>query len=393
MSAGLPPLRVAIVAGEESGDLLGADLVAALKRHTGRPLQLAGVGGRHLAEQGLRSLFDGSEIALMGFTSVVRRLPLLVRRIGQTAEAIIAFRPDVLITIDSPAFGLRVAAKVKARLPFVKAVHYVCPSVWAWAPKRAPKMAAYIDHVLCLLPFEPEALKRLNGPPGTFVGHRLTRDPAIADAAAQQSARLIRQSEGRRVLLVLPGSRRSEVSALLKPFSETIAVLRARGHEFDAVLPTVPHVARLVREAASTWPVLPEIVDTTEARISAFARADAAIAASGTVSLELALAGVPLISCYRTDALATLMMRMITVWSASLPNLVADWPVVPEYYNDYLRPEHMARAIEQLWTESPARRAQLQGFEQIRRILRTERSAGDVAAEVIAGLLPAAPAG
>ncbi len=387
-----PPLRVAIVAGEESGDLLGADLVAALQRRTGRRLELAGVGGRHLAAQGLRSLFDGSEIALMGFSAVVTRLPLLMRRIRQTAEAIVAFRPDVIVTVDSPAFGLRVAERVKARLPYVRAVHYVCPSVWAWAPQRAAKMAAYVDHVLCLLPFEPAALANLKGPPGTFVGHRLTRDPQIADAAAQQSARHLRQSEGRRTLMVLPGSRRSEVRGLIAPFGETVSILRARGHDFDCVIPTVPHVAAAVREAVSAWPVVPEVVEGPEAKVAAFARADAAIAASGTVTLELALAGVPLVSCYRLDPLARLAQRLVTVWSASLPNLVADWPIVTEYYNEHIRPQHMARAIEQLWRDTPARRAQLQGFEQVRRALRTERPSGDIAADVIAGLLPPAPA-
>ncbi len=381
------PLRIAIVAGEESGDLLGADLMGALARRVDGPIEIAGVGGRHLAAHGLKSLFDGSEIALMGFTAVIGKLPRLMRRLRQTTEAIIAFRPDVLVTIDSPAFSLRVAERVKARLPFVKAVHYVCPSVWAWAPQRARKMAAYVDHVLCLLPFEPAALERLDGPAGTFVGHRLTRDATIADAAAQQSARLLRQAEGRRTLLVLPGSRRSEVASLLSVFAETVEVLRGRGREFDVVIPTVPHVADAVRAGVADWKVQPEIVETAKARMAAFAKGDAALAASGTVTLELALAGVPLISCYKTDFITGLAQRMITVWSASLPNLVADWPVVPEYYNEYVRPQHLARTIEQLWTDTPARRAQLQGFEQIRRALRTERPSGEIATDVILGLL------
>ncbi|HRP78868.1 MAG TPA: lipid-A-disaccharide synthase, partial [Aquamicrobium sp.] len=149
------PLRIGIVAGEESGDLLGADLIAALSRLTGRPVELVGVGGRHLGSAGLTPLFDGSEIALMGITAVLRDLPRLMRRIGQTASAIAAAKPDCLITIDSPDFSLRVARKVRAAAPKIPIIHYVCPSVWAWRPGRAPAMRAYVDRVLCVLPFEP----------------------------------------------------------------------------------------------------------------------------------------------------------------------------------------------------------------------------------------------
>lgn len=381
------PLRIGVVAGEESGDLLAADLVAALSRRTGRPVELVGVGGRHLAALGLEPLFDGSEIALMGFTAVLRDLPRLMRRIGQTAAAIAEARPDCLITVDSPDFSLRVAKKVRAAAPGIPIVHYVCPSVWAWRPGRAAAMRAHVDKVLCVLPFEPEALRRLDGPEGVYVGHRLTTHPGVLAARAAQTARIAGTGDRPRRLLVLPGSRRSEVRRLLGPFGETLCALGQRGNEFEVIVPTVPHVAPLVEEAVSDWPVRTRVVTGEEGKWQAFGEADAALAASGTVSLELALCGVPMVSCYRTDLLASALMRFITVWSASLPNLIADWPVVPEAYNEYLRPAYLARLIEQLWAETPARAAQVDGLAQVAARMATERPAGDLAAEAVLSLL------
>jgi len=378
------PLRIGIVAGEESGDLLGADLIAALSRLTGRPVELVGVGGRHLGSAGLTPLFDGSEIALMGITAVLRDLPRLMRRIGQTASAIAAAKPDCLITIDSPDFSLRVARKVRAAAPKIPIIHYVCPSVWAWRPGRAPAMRSFIDRVLCVLPFEPEALRALGGPEGVYVGHRLAAHPGVLAARAAQAAR---PAGGRRQLLVLPGSRRGEVRRLLGPFGETLRLLAERGNGFDVTVPTVPHVAALVEEGVSGWPVRPRVVTGEDEKWLAFGRADAALAASGTVSLELALSAVPMISCYRTDWIWSAVMRWITVWSASLPNLIADWPVVPEAYNDYVRPAWLARLIEQLWADTPARAAQLDGLRQVAARLETAQPAGDLAAQAVLSLI------
>lgn len=381
--SGERPLRIAIVAGEESGDLLGADLVAALGRMTGRPVELVGVGGRHLRALGLAPLFDGAEIALMGVTAVLRDLPRLVRRIRQTADAVAKAEPDCLITIDSPEFSLRVARRLRATAPSVPIVHYVCPSVWAWRPGRAPDMRAYVDRVLCVLPFEPEALARLDGPEGVYVGHRLASHPGVLAARAAQRGRAGAGLGGPRKLLVLPGSRRSEVRRLLGPFGETLCLLGQRGTAFEVTIPTVPHVAGLVQDAVADWPVRPRIVQGEDEKWAAFGEADAALAASGTVSLELALAGVPLISCYRTDWVWSAAMRLITTWSASLPNLIADWPVVPEAYNDYLRPGYLARLTEQLWADTPARAAQLDGFRQVAERMATQRPSGELAAEAV----------
>lgn len=374
------PLRIAMVAGEESGDLLGVDLAESLRKITGRPVELSGVGGRHLREAGMDPLFDGSEIALMGITAVVKELPKLMRRINQTAAHIVASKPDCLITIDSPDFALRVAKKVREADPNIPIIHYVCPSVWAWRPGRAPAMKPYIDEILCVLPFEPEALRTLDGPQGTYVGHRLAGNPGVAQAAQMQTERI---REGRRTLLVLPGSRRSEVGRLLRPFGETVGILAKRGHDFEVVVPTVPHVAQIVRDGCLEWPVWPRFVESAEEKWRTFGEADAALAASGTVLLELALSRVPMISCYRPDWMASQLMRFVTTWSAALPNLIADWPVVPEFYNDFVRPEYLARLIEQLWTDTPARIAQIDGLLHVARRMKMPKPPGDLAAEVV----------
>jgi len=377
------PLKIAIVAGEESGDLLGADIVQALKRMTGREVRLVGIGGRHLQALGLVPLFDGAEIALMGLSAILRDLPRLMRRISQTASAVAAEKPDCLITIDSPDFSLRVAKKVRAADPSIPIVHYVCPSVWAWRPGRAVAMKPYIDHILCILPFEVKELSRLGGPPGTYVGHRLTHDPGLLGAARAQGQPRDLSGDRVKTLLVLPGSRRGEVSRLAGPFGETVSALRARGHRLRLLLPTVPHVADLVRTSVARWDEKPEIIVETERKWQAFGKADAALIASGTVSLELALSGVPMVSCYKFDPIMLMVQSLITVWSAALPNLIADRPVVPESYNQYVRPRYLARQLEALFSDTAYRTWQKDGFAEVARRMATDRPSGDIAAEVV----------
>ncbi|EKF19525.1 lipid-A-disaccharide synthase [Nitratireductor pacificus] len=383
MSAVSRPLQLAIIAGEESGDLLGADLVAALSASAGTPVALTGVGGRGLQALGLEPLFDADDIALMGISAILRDLPRLVARIGQTARAIVAAKPDCLVTIDSPEFSLRVAKKVRAMAPDIPIIHYVCPSVWAWRPGRAPAMRPHVDEILCLLPFEPDELRRLDGPPGTFVGHRLATDPDIR-AAAQAHLKNGKPAKTlTRNLLMLPGSRKGEVSRLMEPFGKTARHLAEAGHDFRILIPTVPHVAGMVEEASRQWQVRPEIILDAERKWQAFAAADAALACSGTVSLELALARVPSVICYKTDFVARALIPLISVWSAALPNLIAGWPVVPEHFNQFVRPNYLARQIAQLWDDTPLRAAQMAGFAAVAQALETPRPSGALAAEVV----------
>ncbi len=377
--------KIGIIAGEESGDILGADLVEALRSISGREVRLVGVGGPHLAAQGLVSLFDPAEIALMGISAILSKLPRLISLIGKTAAYIIAEKPDCLVVIDSPDFCHRVARKVRAANPSIPIVNYVCPSVWAWRPGRAAAMTAYIDHVMAILPFEPKVLQELKGPPATYVGHRLAGDAGMLAAAANQAAlEPARATGGVKTLLVLPGSRNSEVKRHAPIFGEALGILKARGMAFNAVLPVTPNVEASVRNLVQSWPVMPDIITGNSGKLAAFGRADAALAASGTVTLELALAGVPLVSCYKFDPLAKFVSEhFVTSWTASLPNLIADSPVVPEQYNAYVRAPMLARQIERLINPSAARSAMLEGFQRIRDTMATNVSAGELSASVV----------
>ncbi|ADV13085.1 MULTISPECIES: lipid-A-disaccharide synthase [Mesorhizobium] len=377
-------LKIAIVAGEESGDLLGADIVRSLRQAAGREVQLVGLGGRHLQTLGLVSPFDAGEIALMGFSAVLRDLPRLMRRISQLAKTVADEKPDCLVTIDSPDFSLRVAKKVRAANPSIPIIHYVCPSVWAWRPGRAVAMKPYVDHILCILPFEVKELERLGGPSGTYVGHRLTHDAGLLAAAKAQELPRDLSPDRVKTLLVLPGSRRGEVRRLLDPFGETVSILRARGHRLRLLLPTVPHVADLVKSSVNRWDEKPEIIVDPQRKWQAFGKADAALIASGTVSLELALAGVPMISCYRLDPVARILAPyLVSVWSALLPNLISDRALIPEFYDGYIKPNNLARQLEALFADSGMRAWQKDGFAEIRRRMATGRPSGEIAAQVV----------
>jgi lipid-A-disaccharide synthase len=381
------PLKVAVVAGEVSGDLLGADLIAALKRQHAGPLTLVGVGGDALEAQGLRSLYDYSELSLMGFTQVLSHLPRLIARINETASAIIAARPDVLIIIDSPDFTHRVAKRVRKALPDLPVVNYVCPSVWAWKEYRAQAMLGYVDHVLAVLPFEPDVMERLGGPPTTYVGHRLVTDASLLETRRQRALRAFPAHAGEKTILLLPGSRSSEITRLLPVFHGAMEELSRRNNLTRYILPTVERREQLVRGLVVDWKTRPEIVVGPQAKWQAFAEADAAIAASGTVILELGLAGVPVVSTYSTDWIVKLLHKQIKAWTAALPNLIADYVLVPEQINEMLRPGVLARWLERLSTDTLQRKAMLEGFELVWERMQTERPPGERAASIVLEVL------
>jgi lipid-A-disaccharide synthase len=380
-------LKVGVIAGEVSGDLLGGDLIAALKAAHDGPVELVGVGGEALEAQGLASLFDFSELSIMGLTQVIARLPNLIRRINQTAAAIIAARPDVLIIIDSPDFTHRVARKVRAALPDLPVVNYVCPSVWAWKEYRAKAMLPYVDHVLAVLPFEPAAMKRLGGPETTFVGHRLTADSSLLKVREIRAGRPVKVPGEEKTIMLLPGSRSAEIKALLPVFGEAAREFVARNGPTRFVLPTVPRQEKLVREIAAGFEVKPEITADTDGKWAAFAEADAALAASGTVILELGLAGIPMVSAYKTDWLITMLAKRIKTWSGALPNLIADYAVVPEYVNDVVRPASLCRWAERLSSDTMQRRAMLEGFDLTWERLQVPVPAGEAAAGIVLQVL------
>ncbi|OCW56573.1 lipid-A-disaccharide synthase [Hoeflea olei] len=380
-------LKLAVVAGEASGDILGADLVRALARATGEQPDLVGVGGDRLIAEGLTSLFDYTELSIIGFSAVIAQLPRLIRRIGQTADAIIAARPDCLIIIDAPDFSHRVARKVRKALPDLKIINYVCPTVWAWKPERAPAMRAYVDHVLSVFPFEAEIVESLGGPPLTYVGHRLVDDPGLVAARAAQMARRQAGPQDERLCLILPGSRRSEVRRLAPVFGRAARDLAALDPGMRFVLPAGAHVERQVRDEVLGWDVDCRIVTGDAAKWQAFGQADVAIAASGTVLLELALAGVPHISSYKLDPIARQLVNLVTSWSAALPNLVAGHVVTQEFYDNQVRAERLARLAAQLAQDTPYRTAVLASLDLVWSRMQTGEPASDIAARTVLEVL------
>ncbi|WP_158598457.1 lipid-A-disaccharide synthase [Notoacmeibacter ruber] len=384
------PLTIAVVAGEESGDILAADLIAELRDLTGRQIDLIGTGGEHLAKLGQRSLIDPEDISIKGIAAVLTSLPKLLNHIRRVSSAIVKARPDALLIVDSPDFTHRVARRVRAALPDLPVIDLVCPQVWAWRQWRAKEMASYIDHVLCLLPFEPEALARLEGPAATYVGHRLARLESLKSSFEVQKARQVGDEP---TLLLLPGSRGRDAKVLLPRYKEAILLLEELGHRPRLVLPTVARIEPLVRELVADWPREVTILTGEQARHKAFASADIAVAASGTVTLELALGGLPFVSTYRIDKVAWWAHQFIPVWSTSLPNLVADRPIIPELHDFDGRPSNIARELARLLESEQARGAQKEGFAAIRDRMDVSEPPGRVGARMLMEVIESASAG
>ena len=318
-----------------------------------------------MAREGLESLFPIEELSIIGLAAVVKDLPKILGLIKETAIAVTEAAPDILVIIDSPDFTHRVARRVRAKDPRLPIVDYVSPSVWAWRPGRARAMLRYVDHVLALLPFEPEAYRRLHGPPCSYVGHPLTEQLSSLRPNADEAAR---RAQSPPVLLVLPGSRRSEIRHHMAVFGQAVARLQEQGVAFELVLPTMPHLQEAVVEAVKTWPVQPQVVIGEQEKRAKFRIAHAALAKSGTVTLELALAGVPMVTAYRTGTVeAWILRRAIKVNSVILANLVIGENVVPEFLQEDCTPEKLAAALRDvLERQRPASQA-VRGLRQDRR--------------------------
>jgi lipid-A-disaccharide synthase len=352
--------RIFLIATEESGDRLGAALMKVLRQRLGDAVVFEGVGGRAMAKEGLATLFPIEELSIVGLAAVVKQLPKILRLIAQTTEAALAAEPD----------------------PNIPIVDYVSPSVWAWRQGRARAMRRYVDHVLALLPFEPAAYQRLQGPPCSYVGHPLTEQFASLRPNPAEQAR--RDSEPP-ALLVLPGSRSSEVRHHLAVFGAALGQLRALGVSFELMLPTMPHLAETVREGIADWPVAPTIVmGETEKRV-AFRSARAALAKSGTVTLELAISGVPMVTAYKVGGLeAFILRRAIKVQSVILANLVIGEEVIPEFLQENCTPENLAAALRAVLSDTPERRRQVEAFARIDAIMSTGKEPPSVrAADIV----------
>ncbi|MGF1621295.1 MAG: lipid-A-disaccharide synthase [Rhodomicrobiaceae bacterium] len=358
--------RIFIVAGEHSGDHLGGKLMAALKARSEVPILFSGVGGEMMEAEGMRSIFPLSDVAVMGPLAILAHLPKLVRRVYQTVDAALAADADGVIIIDSPEFTHPIAKRIRRKKPLIPIIDYVSPSVWAWRPGRAKKMAPYVDHLLAILPFEPEAHERLGGPPCSYVGHPMIEKlDWIRELDAQELATRLALDPAKPVLLVLPGSRPTEVRRLMEPFGQAVAGLMENVGPMEVILPAVDSVRPLIEEALKGWPIQPHLVSGQDDKFKAFKLAKAALAASGTVTLELGLAGVPMVVAYKVDWLAERLRFLLKVPSVVLANLVIGQNVFPELLQEDCTPEKLTEALLPLFGDTPERARQLAGLGTI----------------------------
>jgi lipid-A-disaccharide synthase len=367
-----------LIATEESGDRLGSALMKVLRQRLGDDVRFEGVGGSSMAREGLQSLFPIEELSIIGLAAVLRKLPSILKLITRATEDVLRARPDVLVIIDSPDFTHRVAKRVRQRDPSIPVVNYVSPTVWAWRPGRAKAMRAYVDHVLALLPFEPEAHRRLGGPPCTYVGHPLIEQiDALRPNADEQARRETKPP----VLLVLPGSRRSEIRHHMATFGATLDLLQKQGTQFELILPTMPHLVEVIAEALKAWPVQPRIVVGETEKRAAFRIAHAAFAKSGTVTLELALSGVPMVTAYKAGSVeAWIIRRRITSSSVILANLVIGENVIPEFIQEDCTPEKLAASLQEVLADTPMRHRQVEALARLDGIMATGAASPSVGA-------------
>ncbi len=349
------PIIFFLIAGEASGDLLGARLIPALRRALPeKPVRFVGIGGPRMIAEGLESIFPASDLAHMGIVEVVRHLPLIMRRLKQTVREVRYVQPDALITIDAPDFSFRVARRLKrSSFPLI---HYVAPTVWAWRPGRAKKIARFLDLLLALFPFEPPYFTR-EGLTCVFVGHPLIEQSITGDA--DRCRALLGINETTPLLAVFPGSRRGEISRLMPIFGKTLSLLKNHVQDLRVVIPVAPGMTDLIKSYTAQWTIPVTCVEGDQAKYDAMAAAEAGLVCSGTVSLETALAQLPAVIAYRVNTLtAMIAKRLVRTRFASLANILRNRQIYPELIQDQCEPEGLAAALLPLLTDKMAQNAQ-----------------------------------
>jgi lipid-A-disaccharide synthase len=361
-TTGATPL-IFVIAGEPSGDALGGALMAALRERTGGAIRFAGIGGERMAEQGLRSLVPMRELAIMGIAEVLPRARQIFRRVRETADTVIAMRPDAVVTIDSSGFTWRVAERLRKRGERVPLIHYVAPMVWAWRRSKARKVARWYDHLMTLLPFEPPYFTAV-GLPCSYVGHPVLESGAErGDGAAFRRRHAI--AAGVQLLCLLPGSRHGEVRRLLPIYRQTVIDLLRRFPDLKLVLPAAELVAEAVEAATRSWPVKVTVLRGMQEKYDALAASDVALAASGTVALELAMAWLPAVIAYKMNAITDwLARRVVQTRFVNLVNIMLGRLVVPELLLEECTPDRLSSALAHLLIDAAAREAQIAGYRE-----------------------------
>lgn len=363
----LSPLKIYVVAGEASGDALGGAVFARLREISSRPLEFYGVGGSSLMSLGLKSLFPMQELAVMGFLELIPHIPNILLRMNQTLEDIETVKPDLVVTIDAPGFNFRLGGKVKAKgFPIV---HISAPTVWAWKPKRAKKIAGFLDHLLALFPFEPPYFLN-EGLPCTFMGH-----PFVEKAHQARDREVFCKKYALNpkapILCVLPGSRRGEIANHLTIFLDAIELLHQHNRKLQLVFPTLPHLEPLIKKALKERALPGLVVTNDDDRLDAMHSSDVALAASGTVSLELALLGVPMVVAYRGNPIsAWIVKQLILIPYVSLPNIILQQHLIPELLQENCTSDHIYQTLHpMLSARSKALKEQKQAFQGLSELL------------------------
>ncbi|MBV8120683.1 MAG: lipid-A-disaccharide synthase [Alphaproteobacteria bacterium] len=378
-----------VVAGEPSGDAIGAALIKALRHRTGNRLRVAGIGGERMAAEGVASLVPLGDLAIGGIAEVLPRAPLILRRVRETVAAVRAMRPDGVVTIDSSGFNWRLAQRLRRAGETLPLIHYVAPMVWAWRAGRARRVARWYDHLMTLLPFEPPYFERV-GLACSYVGH-----PVLDSGADRGDSVRFRTTHGlgadETLIAVLPGSRSAEVRRLLPIMGGALQHLERAIGPFRVVVPTVGTVATTVGEAVRGWPGAPIVVHDQQAKYDAFAATRAALAASGSVALELAMARLPMVVCYRLNPLTeALLDRVVKVRQINLINLLLDRPVVCELLRGECIPERLAVEAARLVLDEQVRTAHLAGYDEaLRRLGAGGRSPSLRAADQVLAIVAA----
>lgn len=380
-------LKIYLVAGEPSGDALGARLMRAMKKKTNGNVEFFGLGGDLMAGEGIKPLFDISDLAIMGLAEIIPSIPKVLRHIKETVDDILKVQPDVVVTIDSWSFASRVQKALRKKKTGIPQVHYVAPQVWAWKKKRAKTMYKYVDHLLTLLPQEPKYFIPYHLPT-TFVGH-----PVIESNVTKGDAQAFRQkytiAPEKRIIAVLPGSRHNEVARLLPVFLETAKQMHQTDENFYFVIPTVQTVAKRVKGMAKNCGLDVLVVETEEDRHNAFVASEAAIAASGTVALELAIANIPHIVAYKVSPMSAMLVKhFLHIQFVNLSNILLGREIIPELLQERCIPVNILSYMKNILSHGDWYDKQMEGFAKVRRILGMgEQTPSENAADAIFNLI------
>lgn len=354
-----------LIAGEVSGDLLGRRLMEALTDLTGGNVEFAGVGGPEMEAAGLTSLFEMSELSVMGLAEVLPKIPALLKRINQTAIDIDQKSPDLVLTIDAPDFSFRVHKKIKVK---TKQTHLVAPSVWAWRPGRAKKVATFLDHLYTLFPFEPQYFVR-EGLASDFVGHSMI-EKGIDKVDISAFHRVYNLSDTDQLLTILVGSRLGEARSLLPIYHGVVSNLAKNFPDLKILMPVVPKLKEMVAETVKSWALPVTLIEGEQEKYQAFKASTCALAASGTVTLELALAQLPTIITYKANPISAGIFKWLTsLRYVGLPNIIADREVMPEYLQAACNEEQLSAAVTGLLLDDKARLEQKNSLAEIAKSL------------------------